>query len=170
MSVKHTSPRWRLLGQKEANAAKARESKLASSGYVHTAQWYCQHCCDKPTSTLLGSATPTNIGDDTRAGWTYDGVIKHVIDAYVPRASHLAYYRSDFPGIIDTKSPNRLIGTITFIFPRTNGCRLGLPLSWSTTKSLQGPDLDDIYIRSSRLVAFICVHVSPSCFVRNLPL
>ncbi|EIM81430.1 uncharacterized protein STEHIDRAFT_171805 [Stereum hirsutum FP-91666 SS1] len=82
VSAKHTRPRWRLLRQKEANAVKARESTLASSEYVHTAKWYCQHCCDKPASTLPGSATPTNIGDDARAGWTYDGVMQHVIDAH----------------------------------------------------------------------------------------
>lgn len=77
---------------------------------------------------------------------------------------------SDFLGIIDTKSRNRLIGRITFIFPHTDGCRLGLLSSWSTTKSLQGPDLANVCILSYRLIAFICVHASPPCFVRNLPL
>ncbi|EIM81421.1 uncharacterized protein STEHIDRAFT_142096 [Stereum hirsutum FP-91666 SS1] len=73
-------PSWRLLDSAEANAVKARERTIASSEFVHTPAWYCQHCDNASASTLPDSETLTGIGVDD--GWTYDGVIEHIMETH----------------------------------------------------------------------------------------
>lgn len=104
-------PSWRLLDSAEANAVKARERTIASSEFVHTPAWYCQHCDNPSASTLQDSETLTSIGVDD--GWTYDGLIEHIMETYVSRTSHPSCRRIDYRLRIGTKSRNRFIGKIS---------------------------------------------------------
>lgn len=88
-------PSWRLLDSAEANAVKARERTIASSEFVDTPGWYCQHCDNASASSILpGSETLTSIEVDD--GWTYDGVREHIMETYVSQSSHLSCRHIDY--------------------------------------------------------------------------